>query len=207
MYLMGSVKLSSKKSGFSLIELLISLIILSLILIITSQFTRSSITINSSSADISLEIEQFQKFSSTVRRDIRNSKPLPFIDALGQRSPQVITIQNNPFMLDFTALGFAITPSRELVRIQLLEQNGKLIRRQFFSDQPYDLQEYVDLPLMYINEIKVEAFDGNEWHLFWPKSPIMERSLPKLIKLSLSNERDQFFELLLEVNNENIFQF
>ena len=144
MYLMDSVKLSSKNSGFSLIELLISLIILSLILIITSQFTRSSITINSSSADISLEIEQFQKFSSTVRRDIRNAKPLPFIDALGQRSPQVISIQNNPFMLEFTALGLAITPSRELVRIQLLEQNGKLIRRQFFSDQPYDLQEYVD---------------------------------------------------------------
>lgn len=196
-----------KLKGFSLIELLISLLILSLILTISTNFMRSSFFSNNATNKNSIDLQEFQVLSSFIRKDFQYMKPIPMIDGIGENTKIVLMLQNNPTLLEFTIYDYADEDYKELARLIYLLDETTFTRKQFASDQPYNKQDYFSFPLAEnVSNLSIEAFDGERWHDYWPKSPIMERRLPKGIKLSFSQDK-RVFEYLVSINNETVFKF
>lgn len=195
-----------KFKGFSLIELLISLLILSVILTMTTSFMRSGFASNSATLKSSVALDSFQLLTSYLRRDFENMKPIPMIDDLGENSKKVFFLQNNPVLVEFTSFGFASKDFKELFRVMYLIEEGTLIRKQFLVDQPFDKSLFISTELMHeVSNFDVEVFDGERWHQFWPKTPIMERKTPAAVKLFIKQE-NQGFEFLIPINNETVFK-
>lgn len=196
-----------KSKGFSLIELLISLLILSLILTVSTNFIRSSFFSNTASNRNSTDLQEFQILSSFIRKDFQYMKPIPMIDGIGENTKTVLILQNNPTLLEFTIYDYADEDYKELTRLMYFLDDKTLTRKQFSSDQPYNKQNFLSFPLAdNVSNLSIEAFDGERWHDYWPKSPIMERRLPKAIKLSFDQD-ERFFEYLVPINNETVFKF
>jgi len=196
-----------KSKGFSLIELLISLVILSLILTMSTNFMRSGFLSNSAANRHSIDLQEFQILSSFIRKDIQYMKPIPMIDGIGENTKTVLTIQNNPPQIEFTIFDYADEDNKELTRLIYILDNNTFIRKQFYSDQPFNKQDFILFPLAEnVSSLFIEAFDGERWHDYWPKSPIMERRLPRAIKLTFIQDK-RLFEFLLLVNNETVFKF
>ena len=196
-----------KLKGFSLIELLISLLILSLILTISTNFMRSSFFSNTATNNNSIDLQEFQILSSFIRKDFQYMKPIPMIDEIGENTKIVLMLQNNPTLLEFTTYDYADEDYKELTRLIYLLDEKIFTRRQFDSDQPYDKKDFFSFPLAEnVANLSIEAFDGERWHDYWPKSPIMERRLPKAIKISFVQDK-RVFEYLVSINNETVFKF
>ena len=196
-----------KSKGFSLIELLISLLILSLILTISTNFMRSSFFSNTATNRNSINLQEFQILSSFIRKDFQHMKPIPMIDGIGENTKTVLILQNNPTLLEFTIYDYADEDYKELTRLIYFLDDKTFTRKQFSSDQPYNKQDFLSFPLAdNVSNLSIEAFDGERWHDYWPKSPIMERRLPEAIKLSFTQDT-RVFEYLAPINNETVFKF
>lgn len=196
-----------KSKGFSLIELLISLLILSLILTISTNFMRSGFFSNTATNRNSINLQEFQILSSFIRKDFQHMKPIPMIDGIGENTKTVLILQNNPTLLEFTIYGYADEDYKELTRLMYFLDDKTFTRKQFSSDQPYNKQDFSSFSLAEnVSNLSIEAFDGERWHDYWPKSPIMERRLPKAIKLSFTQDK-RVFEYLVPINNETVFKF
>ena len=196
-----------KSKGFSLIELLISLLILSLMLAISTNFMRSGFFSNTATNKNSIDLQEFQILSSFIRKDFQYMKPIPMIDGIGENTKTVLILQNNPTLLEFTIYDYADEDYKELTRLIYFLDDKIFTRKQFSSDQPYNKQDFFLFPLAKnVSNLSFEAFDGERWHDYWPKSPIMERRLPKAIKLSFAQD-ERVFEYLVPINNETVFKF
>ena len=73
------------KKGFTLIEVLISIVILSLIAVITSNFLKSSIQSRDLVSGKSQDIYEFNLLTSTLTNDLINAVNIPLINFRGDR--------------------------------------------------------------------------------------------------------------------------
>lgn len=183
-----------------------SLLIMSLVLTLSTNFMRSSFASNTSSIKNSMSLEEFQVLSSFIRKDFQYMKPIPRIDSIGENTNIVFTLQNNPTIVEFTVFDYADEGFKELSRLQYFLDRKVLVRKQFYSDQPFNQEDNLVFSLLEnVTNFSIQVFDGEQWHDFWPKSPIMERSLPRALQLTLQQD-NQIFQYLLPINNETIFK-
>ena len=78
------------KKGFTLIEVLISLVILSIIAIVSTNFLQSSIDLRNQSKSKVDDIKVFNLGVSTIRRDLMSTVNLPMRDNFGNQLPNFI---------------------------------------------------------------------------------------------------------------------
>ena len=78
------------KKGFTLIEVLISLVILSIIAIVSTNFLQSSIDLRNQSKSKVDDIKVFNLGVSTIRRDLMSAVNLPMRDNFGNQLPNFI---------------------------------------------------------------------------------------------------------------------
>ena len=80
------------KKGFTLIEVLISLVILSIIAIVSTNFLQSSIDLRNQSKSKVDDIKVFNLGVSTIRRDLMSTVNLPMRDNFGNQLPNFIAV-------------------------------------------------------------------------------------------------------------------
>ena len=80
------------KKGFTLIEVLISIVILSLIAVITSNFLNSSIQSRDLVSGKSQDIYEFNLLTSTLTNDLINAVNIPLINFRGDIELSLIHI-------------------------------------------------------------------------------------------------------------------
>ena len=132
------------KKGFTLIEVLISLVILSIIAIVSTNFLQSSIDLRNQSKSKVDDIKVFNLGVSTIRRDLMSTVNLPMRDNFGNQLPNFIGSNTDK---KITFLGFInrIDSSRSSIsRIEYLFDDTKFIRRVYFTADPYDYNDHID---------------------------------------------------------------
>lgn len=194
------------KKGFTLIEVLISLVILSIIAIVSTNFLQSSIDLRNQSKSKVDDIKVFNLGVSTIRRDLMSVVNLPMRDNFGNQLPNFIGSNADK---KITFLGFInrIDSSRSSIsRIEYLFDDTKFIRRVYFTADPYDYDDYIDSVIFNnIDDVEISFLIDNRWFTEWPAGQTAAFIIPKLVKIEI-NDNDRDFEIIIDPNIDYVYR-
>ena len=171
--------------GFTIIEVLVTLIILSMIAIISSNILQSSLESEKVSSQRLNSIKELNLASSILRRDIRQIANVSIKDFYGNKINGTFISELGSENLMFTtkvkSFSNEVSP---LKRVQYVIENKNLIRKQYYSSNPYNQDEYTkSIIINDIDNLKLSFLNENKWHQSWPVSPITSKKIPTLIKI------------------------
>ena len=136
--------------GFTIIEVLVTLIILSMIAIITSNILQSSLESEKESTQRLNSIKELNLASSILRRDIRQIANVSIKDFYGNKMYGTFISELNSDNLMFTtkvkSFSNEVSP---LKRVQYVVEDKSFVRKQYYSLNPYNQDEYT-LSLIHI---------------------------------------------------------
>ena len=194
------------KKGFTLIEVLISLVILSIIAIVSTNFLQSSIDLRNQSKSKVDDIKVFNLGVSTIRRDLMSTVNLPMRDNFGNQLPNFIGSNRDK---KITFLGFInrIDSSRSSIsRIEYLFDDTKFIRRVYFTADPYDYDDHIDSVIFdNIDDVEITFLSDNRWFTEWPAGQTAAYKIPKLVKIEI-NDKDRDFEIIINPNIDYVYR-
>ena len=194
------------KKGFTLIEVLISLVILSIIAIVSTNFLQSSIDLRNQSKSKVDDIKVFNLGVSTIRRDLMSTVNLPMRDNFGNQLPNFIGSNTDK---KITFLGFInrIDSSRSSIsRIEYLFDDTKFIRRVYFTADPYDYDDHIDSVIFdNIDDVEITFLSDNKWFTEWPAGQTAAYKIPKLVKIEI-NDKDRDFEIIINPNIDYVYR-
>ena len=194
------------KKGFTLIEVLISLVILSIIAIISTNFLQSSIDLRNQSKSKVDDIKVFNLGVSTIRRDLMSAVNLPMRDNFGNQLPNFIGSNTDK---KITFLGFInrIDSSRSSIsRIEYLLDDTKFIRRVYFTADPYDYDDHIDSVIFNkIEDVEISFLSDNRWFTEWPAGQSSAYKIPKLVKIEIY-DKDRDFEIIINPNIDYVYR-
>ena len=194
------------KKGFTLIEVLISLVILSIIAIVSTNFLQSSIDLRNQSKSKVDDIKVFNLGVSTIRRDFMSTVNLPMRDNFGNQLPNFIGSNTDK---KITFLGFInrIDSSRSSIsRIEYLFDDTKFIRRVYFTADPYDYDDHIDSVIFdNIDDVEISFLSDNRWFTEWPAGQTAAYKIPKLVKIEI-NDKDRDFEIIINPNIDYVYR-
>ena len=91
-------------------------------------------------------------------------------------------------------------------RIEYVLDDNKLIRKQFFSSNPYDSSENIETNFIDdISELDIKFMYERSWYDKWPVSPVTERQIPTLIKLEFKKNGNEYI-WIIEPNIDYVFK-
>ena len=171
--------------GFTIIEVLVTLIILSMIAIITSNILQSSLKSEKISSQRLNSIKELNLASSILRRDIRQIANVSIKDFYGNKINGTFISELGSENLMFTtkvkSFSNEVSP---LKRVQYVIENKNFIRKQYYSSNPYNQDEFTkSIIINDIDNLKLSFLNKNKWHQSWPVSPITSKKIPTLIKI------------------------
>ena len=194
------------KKVFTLIEVLISLVILSIIAIVSTNFLQSSIDLRNQSKSKVDDIKVFNLGVSTIRRDLMSTVNLPMRDNFGNQLPNFIGSNTDK---KITFLGFInrIDSSRSSIsRIEYLFDDTKFIRRVYFTADPYDYDDHIDSVIFdNIDDVEISFLSDNRWFTEWPAGQTAAYKIPKLVKIEI-NDKDRDFEIIINPNIDYVYR-
>ena len=194
------------KKGFTLIEVLISLVILSIIAIVSTNFLQSSIDLRNQSKSKVDDIKVFNLGVSTIRRDLMSTVNLPMRDNFGNQLPNFIGSNTDK---KITFLGFInrIDSSRSSIsRIEYLFDDTKFIRRVYFTADPYDYDDHIDSVIFdNIDDVEISFLSDNRWFTEWPAGQTASYKIPNLVKIEI-NDNDRDFEIIINPNIDYVYR-
>ena len=194
------------KKGFTLIEVLISLVILSIIAIVSTNFLQSSIDLRNQSKSKVDDIKVFNLGVSTIRRDLMSTVNLPMRDNFRNQLPNFIGSNTDK---KITFLGFInrIDSSRSSIsRIEYLFDDTKFIRRVYFTADPYDYDDHIDSVIFdNIDDVEISFLSDNRWFTEWPAGQTAAYKIPKLVKIEI-NDKDRDFEIIINPNIDYVYR-
>lgn len=194
--------------GFTLIEVLISIVILSLIAVITSNFLKSSIQSRDFISVKSQEIYEFNLVSSTLNEDLINAVNIPLTNFRGD-------LENATFIGDANSDSFSFITkmivqdisSKTLVKVQYVLENQSLLRRQYFAASPANQFEYIETIMFEdIDTLELEFADKTKWYYAWPQGPITQKQIPSLVKILITNNQNESFAWIISPNIKTVYE-
>ena len=173
------------KKGFTIIEVLVTLIILSMIAIISSNILQSSLESEKVSSQRLYSIKELNLASSILRRDIRQIANVSIKDFYGNKINGTFISELGSENLMFTTKVKSFSNEvSSLKRVQYVIENKNFIRKQYYSSNPYNQDEYTkSIIINDIDNLKLSFLNENKWHQSWPVSPITSKKIPTLIKI------------------------
>ena len=194
------------KKGFTLIEVLISLVILSIIAIVSTNFLQSSIDLRNQSKSKVDDIKVFNLGVSTIRRDLMSTVNLPMRDNFGNQLPNFIG-SNTDKKITFLSFINRIDSSRSSIsRIEYLFDDTKFIRRVYFTADPYDYDDHIDSVIFdNIDDVEISFLSDNRWFTEWPAGQTAAYKIPKLVKIEI-NDKDRDFEIIINPNIDYVYR-
>jgi type II secretion system protein J len=182
------------KNGFTIIEVLVTLIILSMIAVISSNILQSSLASESESSERLNAIKELSLASSILRRDIRQLVNVPIKDFYGNKIYGTfiseLGSENIMFTTKVKSFSNDVSP---LKRIQYIVEDNNLLRRQYFSSNPYSADDYISSTIINdIKDIQISFLYENKWHQSWPISLITSKKIPTLIKIEFIVDNKEY---------------
>lgn len=180
--------------GFTIIEVLVSLVILSIIAIVSSNILKSSLE---TEQETSLQLESIKELnlaSTIIRRDFRQIINVSLKDYFGNNLYGTLICQVNSksviFNSNIKSISNEVSPIKR-INYELID--NKLIRKQFFSSNPYSQDDFTQMELIKdIENLQFSFLYENTWHESWPISLITSKKIPTLIKIEFSKKNKEY---------------
>ena len=180
--------------GFTIIEILISLVILSMIAIVSSNILKSSLDTEQETSLRLNSIKELNLASTIIRRDLRqivnvNSKDFYGNNLYGTFISKVNS-QDLIFNSNIKSLSNEVSPIK---RIQYKIDENNFIRKQYFASNPCDQDDFIKIELIKnIDNLRFSFFHENSWHESWPVSKDTSNQIPILVKIEFIKENKEY---------------
>jgi type II secretion system protein J len=201
-----AILLKNNKKGFTLIEVLVSIVILSIIAIVSTNFLQSSISAREEGAKKLQNIKELNIASSIVRRDMRQILNVPIRDYFGNNLKGNFIADAISNSIVFTTLVNSSFSTSRVRRVEYLYQDKKFIRRQYFADNPYSYEEYFETTLLdEVTEIEFSYMTNRKWYPVWPIDIITKVKIPELVKITFV-KNDLKYEWIINPNIDYVYK-
>ena len=202
----GATLLKNNSKGFTLIEVLVSIVILSIIAVVSTNFLQSSVEARDESSKKLQNIKELNIASSILRRDIRQIINVPMRDYFGNNLKGNFIADTASDSLVFTTLVNASYSTSRIRRVEYLYQNNALIRKQYYADNPYSYDEFFETTLLEdISEIEFSYLGTSKWYASWPIDLITQRKIPELIKITFTRNNLEY-EWIINPNIDYVYK-
>ena len=193
--------------GFTLIEILISLVILSMIAVISSNILQSSLELERNSTSRLADVRNLNFSSVIIRRDIRQIVNTNLRDSFGDSIEGSFSGNNITKRIFFnTKVNSISTEVSPIKRVEYVLIDDKFIRKQYFSSNPYNLDEYISSNLIEeVSELEILFLSEKQWYSSWPIDQNTTNKIPKLIKLEFTQNNKEYL-WIIEPNIDYEFQ-
>ena len=194
--------------GFTLIEVLISLVILSIITVITSTFLQSSIQSKEIVFSQSAQTLRVNLLGDTLREDIANAVNVSLIDTRGEPQPHTFESSLNADSFIFTTkVRAGKNFSDSLARIEYLFDGSRFLRKQFYASAPANSDDFFQTILLNnVTNVSLEFSDKNSWSPSWPKNTIDEQKFPQLIRIYIEQDQGKSYTWVINSNLHNSYE-
>tara|TARA_Y100001960_G_C14707571_1_gene845160 strand:+ start:1003 stop:1617 length:615 start_codon:yes stop_codon:yes gene_type:complete len=195
------------RSGFTLIEVLIAIIIMTVIAVISTNILQSSLSSREFTNQSLERIKKINLASNLVRRDFRQSVNVPMKDLYGQPLKATFLSPEGSKRIIFTVLVNRYSEETSGVRrVEYLFNENSFIRRQYFAGNPYSSSDYSESVLFKdIDDVKISFSDGSKWVNSWPLDELTQRSIPRLIQIQLM-QNNKSIEWIISPKNDYVYQ-
>ncbi len=198
--------LKNNKKGFTLIEVLVSIVILSIIAIVSTNFLQSSITAREDGASKLQNIKELNIASSIVRRDMRQILNVPIRDYFGNNLKGNFIADPVSNSIVFTTIVNSSFLTSRVRRVEYLYQDEDFIRRQYFADNPYSYDEYFETTLLdEITDIEFSYMSNQKWYAVWPIDITTKAKIPELVKITFI-KNDLEYEWIINPNIDYVYK-
>ena len=182
------------RKGFTIIEVLVSLIIVSIIAIISSNILQSSLDTERDTTRQLNSIKELNLSSSIIRRDIRQIVNIPSRDFFGNTLYGTLIGSSDSEGISFStrikSLSNEVSPIK---RVEYVLEKNILVRRQYFSSNPYDQSAYTESKLLIdLSELRFSFMYENKWHSSWPINLATSKKIPTIIKLDFTTNNKEY---------------
>tara|TARA_Y100000389_G_scaffold150824_1_gene150450 strand:- start:3402 stop:3998 length:597 start_codon:yes stop_codon:yes gene_type:complete len=190
------------KNGFTIIEVLVSLIILSMIAIVSSSILQSSLESHKETSEHLNSIKELNLASTIIRRDLRHIANVSSKDFYGNKIfGSLVSLPNENNLMFTSSVKSLSNDVSDLKRIHYQIEDNNLIRKQFFSSNPYNQDSFTESKLIHdLDELNISFLNENKWQQSWPTSTITAKKIPTLIKIEFRLKNKKY----LWVINPNI---
>jgi type II secretion system protein J len=201
-----AILLKNNKKGFTLLEVLVSIVILSIIAIVSTNFLQSSISAREEGAKKLQNIKELNIASSIVRRDMRQILNVPIRDYFGNNLKGNFIADAISNSIVFTTLVNSSFSTSRVRRVEYLYQDKKFIRRQYFADNPYSYEEYFETTLLdEVTEIEFSYMTNRKWYPVWPIDITTKVKIPELVKITFV-KNDLKYEWIINPNIDYVYK-
>ena len=141
--------LSTMRKGFTLIEVLVSLVILSMIAIISSNILQSSLETERTVSNRLNDAKNLNFASIIIKRDIRQIINVPLRDYYGNLINGTMIGNNIENKISFNSnIKSNSQNTSPIKRIEYVIEDDAFIRKQYFSANPYNAEDYFETKLI-----------------------------------------------------------
>lgn len=193
--------------GFTLIEVLVSLVILSMIAIISSNILQSSLETERLSSE-RLQSARVLNFSSiTLRRDLRQIINVSLRDYYGNPIKGTFLGSNIDKRISFNSkiksISNETSPIKRIGGKELFSYKFVIIK---FVFDPFNSGENIESNFLEdISELDIRFMYEKKWHEKWPINPETETKIPTLIKLEFKRSGKEYL-WIIEPNIDYVFK-
>ena len=169
-----------------------------MIAIVSSNILKSSLETEQETSQHLNYIKELNLASNIIRRDLRQIVNVSSKDFYGNSMYGTfissINSQSVIFNSNVKSLSDDISPIK---RIQYEFEDNKLIRKQFFSSNPYESDDYTNIELINnIDDLEFTFLYEKKWHESWPISLITSKKIPTLIKIEFSKQNKDYLWII-----------
>ena len=184
--------------GFTLIEILVSLVILSMIAVISSNILQSSLELERTSTSRLADVRNLNFSSVIIRRDIRQIVNTNLRDGFGNSIDGTFSGNNLTkkffFNTKVNSISNEVSPIKR-VEYELIDD--KFVRKQYFSSNPYNFDEFISSNIIDgITKIEILFLHEKKWYSLWPIDKKTRSKIPKLIKLEFTQNNKEYLWII-----------
>lgn len=159
--------------GFTLLELLISLVIFGLIAAMAYSGLNNVLIARSQTEAKVQQLYKLQMALTMMERDVEQAVDRPTRDEYGDEKPALVGNEYGDYLLEFTRDGWLnplSSPRSSLQRVAYSIKDEKLIRTIWYVlDRAQDSQHYDTVLLDDVKNLEFRYLDANgEWQRSWP---------------------------------------
>ena len=139
-------------------------------------------------------IKELNLSSSIIRRDIRQIVNIPSRDFFGNTLYGTLIGSSDSEGISFStrikSLSNEVSPIK---RVEYVLEKNILVRRQYFSSNPYDQSAYTESKLLIdLSELRFSFMYENKWHSSWPINLATSKKIPTIIKLDFTTNNKEY---------------
>ena len=133
-----------------------------------------------------------------IRRDIRQIVNTNLRDGFGNSIDGTFSGNNITkkffFNTKVNSISNEVSPIKR-VEYELIDD--KFIRKQYFSSNPYNLDEYISSNVIEeVAELEILFLNEKQWYSSWPIDQNTSNKIPKLIKLEFTKNNKEYLWII-----------